>query len=86
MPRILRARVDLGLEVDGKIIVLKQDAVPALDLVLADDSRFFYSHDDGVRHRGDRRYALRLPGKTSFTEELVRSKYCDDCFPALKRR
>jgi hypothetical protein len=83
--------VDLGLEVAGQIIVLKQDAVlerlmPALDLVLADDSRFFYSHDDGVRHRGDRRYALRLPGKTSFTEELVRSKHCEDCFPALKRR
>ena len=51
----------------------------------ADNSRFFQAHDDGVRHRRDRRYALRLPGKTSFTEEIVRSKHCDDCFLALLR-
>jgi hypothetical protein len=44
----------------------------------ADNSRFFQAHDDGVRHRRDRRYALRLPRKTSFTEEIVRSKHCDD--------
>src|ERR1700737_3070293 len=51
----------------------------------ANNSRFFQAYDDGVRHRRDRRYALRLPGKTSFTEELVRSKNCDDCFLALLR-
>ena len=51
----------------------------------ADNSRFFQPHDDGVRHRRDRRYALRLPGKTSFTEEIVRSKHCDDGFLALLR-
>src|ERR1700731_975293 len=51
----------------------------------AENSRFFQPHDDGVRHRRDRRYAPRLPGKTSFTDELVRSKNCDDCFLALLR-
>src|ERR1700731_3947749 len=39
----------------------------------------------GISHRRDRRYALRLPSKTSFTEELVRSMNCDDCFLALLR-
>jgi hypothetical protein len=33
----------------------------------ADNRRFLQSHDDGVRHRRDRRYALHLPGQTSFT-------------------
>ncbi len=51
----------------------------------ADNSRFFQSHDDGVRHRRNRRYALRLPGQTSFTKEFVRSKNCDDGFLALLR-
>src|ERR1700731_4798266 len=51
----------------------------------ADNRRFFQGHDDGVHYRRDRRYAPRLPGKTSFTEELVRSKYCDDGFLALLR-
>ena len=51
----------------------------------ADNSRFFQPHDDGVRHGRDRRDALRLPGKTSFTEEFVRSKNCDDGFLALLR-
>src|ERR1700730_13100402 len=51
----------------------------------ADNSRFFQAGDDGVRHPRDRRYALRLPGKTSFTEEIVRSKHCDDGFLALLR-
>ena len=51
----------------------------------ADNSRFFQAHDDGVHHRQDRRYPLRLPGKTSFTEEIVRSKHCDDRFLALLR-
>jgi hypothetical protein len=51
----------------------------------AENSRFFQPHDDGVRHRRDRRYALRLPGQTSFSEEIVRSKNCDDCFLALLR-
>jgi hypothetical protein len=51
----------------------------------ADNGRFFQSHDDGVRHRRDRRYAVRLPSQTSFTEEIVRSKNCDDGFLALLR-
>src|ERR1700724_1981868 len=51
----------------------------------ADNRRFFQAHDNGVHYRRDRRYAPRLPGKTSFTEELVRSKNCDDCFLALLR-
>jgi len=51
----------------------------------AGNSRLFYSGDDGVRHGRDRRYTKRLPGKTSFTEEVVRSKNCDDCFLALLR-
>ena len=51
----------------------------------AENSRFFQAHDDGVRHRRDRRYAPRLPGKTSFTEEIIRSKHCDDGFLALLR-
>jgi hypothetical protein len=51
----------------------------------ADNSRFFEAHDDRVRHRRDRRYAMRLPGETSFTEEIVRSKHCDDGFLALLR-
>ena len=51
----------------------------------ADNRRFLQSHDDGVRHRCDRRYAPRLPGQTSFTEEVVRTKKCDDGFLALLR-
>src|SRR3984893_9032340 len=51
----------------------------------ADNRRFFQAHDDGVHYRRDRRYPPRLPGKTSFTEELVRSKHCDDGFLALLR-
>ena len=51
----------------------------------ADNRRFLQEHDDGFRHSRDRRYALRLPGKTSFTEEFVRSKNCDDGFLALLR-
>ena len=38
-----------------------------------------------VRHGRNGRDALHLPGKTSFTEEVVRSKNCDDCFLALFR-
>jgi len=33
----------------------------------------------------DRRYALHLPGQTSFTEELVRTQNCDDGFLTLLR-
>ena len=51
----------------------------------ADNSRFFQAHDDGVHYRRDRRYAQSLPGKTSFSEEIVRSKHCDDGFLALLR-
>jgi hypothetical protein len=51
----------------------------------ADYSRLFYSGDHGVHHGRNRRDALHLPGKTSFTEEVVRSKNCDDCFLALLR-
>jgi hypothetical protein len=51
----------------------------------ADNSRFLQSHNDGVRHRRDRRYALHLPGQTSFTEELVRTQNCDDGFLTLFR-
>ena len=48
-----------------------------------DNSRFFQSCDDGIRHGRDRRYTLRLSGKTSLAEELVRTKYRDDRFFAL---
>src|SRR3984893_11206551 len=48
-----------------------------------DNSCFFQAHDDGVRHRRDRRYAVSLPGKTSFSEEIVRSKHCAEGFLAL---
>ena len=44
----------------------------------ADYSSLFYSGDDGIHHGRDRRDALHLPGKTSFTEEFVCSKNCDD--------
>jgi hypothetical protein len=50
-----------------------------------DDGGFFQPHDDGLRQRCDRRYAPRLPGQTSFTEEVVRSQNCDDGFLALLR-
>ena len=49
----------------------------------ADNRRFFQAHDDGVHYRRDRRYPPRLPGKTSLTEKIVRSKHCDDGFLAL---
>jgi hypothetical protein len=45
----------------------------------------FSRHDDRFGHRRDRRYALRLTGKTSFTEEIVRLQHCDDGFLALLR-
>jgi hypothetical protein len=51
----------------------------------ADNSRFFQLHDDGFHDRRDRCYPLLLPGKTSFTEEVVRSQNCDDGFLALLR-
>src|SRR5450631_3121577 len=51
----------------------------------ADDGGFFQSHDDGFRHRRDRRYTLNLAGEASFAEEFVRSKNCDDGFLALLR-
>jgi hypothetical protein len=51
----------------------------------ADNRRFLQSHDDGVRHGRDRRYALHLPHQTSFTKEIIRSKKCDDGFLALFR-
>lgn len=47
--------------------------------------RIFQSHDDGFRHRRDRRYANPLPGKTSFAEEFIRSYNRDDGFLALLR-
>ena len=50
-----------------------------------DNSRFFQAHDDRVRHRRDRRDPLRLPGKTSFTEEIVRSEHRNNGFLALLR-
>ena len=48
-----------------------------------DNGRLLQPHDDGVRHGRDRRDALRLPGKTSFAEEFIRSENCDDRFLAL---
>jgi hypothetical protein len=51
----------------------------------ADNGRFFQSDDDGFRHCRDRRYPQSLSGQTSFTEEVVRSKNCDDGFLALLR-
>jgi hypothetical protein len=43
-----------------------------------DNGCFFQPYDDGVRHRRDRRYAPNLPGQTSFSEEFVRYKNCDN--------
>src|SRR6202011_2761455 len=51
----------------------------------ADNRRFLQACDDGFRHSRDRRYALRMPGKTSFTEEFVCFKNCDDGLLALLR-
>ena len=51
----------------------------------AENRRFFQSHDDGVRHRRGRRYPVPLSGQTSFTEEIVRTKNCDDGFLASLR-
>jgi hypothetical protein len=48
-----------------------------------DNSCFFQSSDDRVGHRRDRRYPLRLPGKTPLAEEVVRTKNCDNRFLAL---
>jgi hypothetical protein len=45
---------------------------------------FLMDHPDNSQSRG-RRYALRLPGQTSFAEEFVRSKNCDNRFLALLR-
>jgi len=53
----------------------------------ADNSRFFQSDDDGVRHRRDRRYALHLPHQTSFTEEFVRPRIATTAsLPCSERR
>ena len=49
------------------------------------NSRLFYSSDEGVCHGRNRRYAQHLDGKTSFTEKVVLSENCDDCFLALLR-
>ena len=51
----------------------------------ADDSRLFYSGNDGVHYGRNRRYTQRLPGKTSLAEEFVCSKNCDDRFLPLLR-
>ena len=48
-----------------------------------DNSCFFQSSDDRVGHGRDRRYPLRLPGKTPLAEEVVRTKNCDNRFLAL---
>ena len=48
-----------------------------------DDGRFFQPHDDAVRHRPDRRDALRLTGQASLAEEFIRSENGDDRFLAL---
>ena len=39
--------------------------------------------DDGFRNSHGRCYPPRLPGQTSFSEEIVRTKNCDDGFIAL---
>ena len=51
-----------------------------------DNRRPFQSRDDGLRHGCDRRYTLRLPGKTSLAEELVRSEDCTDVLASLPQR
>ena len=51
----------------------------------AENGGFFQSHDDGVRHRHGRCYPPRLPGQTSFSEEIVRTQNCDDGFLASLR-
>ena len=51
----------------------------------AENGGFFQPHDDGVRHSRGCRYAQRLPGKTTFTKEVVHSKNCDDRFLASLR-
>ena len=48
-----------------------------------DNRCLLQSRDDGIRHGRDRRYALRLPGKTSLAEEIVGTENCDDRFLAL---
>ena len=51
----------------------------------ADNSRLFYfGHAESVMVV-DCRDSPHLASKTSFTEEVVRSENCDDCFLALLR-
>jgi CRP-like cAMP-binding protein len=45
--------------------------------------QLFNSSDDGICHGRNRRYTLRLPGKTSLAEELVCPKNCDNRLLAL---
>ena len=51
----------------------------------AENSRFFQPHDDGFHDRRGRCYPLLLSGQTSFAEEFVRTKDCNDGFLALLR-
>src|SRR5208283_3017698 len=46
----------------------------------AENGRFFQPHDDGVCHRHGRCYPVPLSGQTSFSEEIIRTKNCDDGF------
>src|ERR1700730_9394880 len=86
LTRIEQLIDEVCLDADGPIQKMGNEHLGERWLLMdhAENSRFFQPHDDGVRHR-DRRYALRLPGKPSFTEELVRFMNCDDCFLALLR-
>src|ERR1700730_9291544 len=87
LTRIEQLIDEVCLDADGPIQKMGNEHLGERRFLLnhAENSRFLQSHDDGASHRRDRRYALRLPVKTSFTEELVRSMNCDDCFLALLR-
>ena len=51
----------------------------------AENSGFFQPHDVGFRDGRGRCYPLLLSGQTSFYEEFVRTKDCNDGFLALLR-
>src|SRR5208283_4373872 len=51
----------------------------------AENGRFFQPHDDGFHDRRGGCYPVPLSGQTSFSEEFVRTKNCNDGFLASLR-
>ena len=51
----------------------------------AENGGFLQPHDDGFHDRRGRCYPVLLSGQTSFSEEFVRTKDCNDGFLALLR-